>query len=82
MFSELEITGRSRTHIVQISEPGLTAHAAFLDSCLWHLSYAPISMKAIQYINPELLTTVIKDTDILGKEKVLQLIPDIYPHQE
>ena len=26
MFSELEITGRSRTHVVQISEPRFAAH--------------------------------------------------------
>lgn len=44
----------------------------------WHLSFAPVSMEAIKYINPELLTSVIKDADILGKDLVLKMIPDIY----
>lgn len=44
----------------------------------WHLSYAPIAMKAIKYVNVELLTAVTKEADILGKEQVLKRIPEIY----
>ena len=44
----------------------------------WHLSFAPISMEAIECINPDLLRSVIEQSDILGKEKVLEMIPEIY----
>jgi LAS superfamily LD-carboxypeptidase LdcB len=44
----------------------------------WHLSFAPVSMEAIKYLTPELLTSVIKDVDIRGKERVLEMIPEIY----
>jgi len=44
----------------------------------WHLSYAPVSMEAIKHVNVELLTSITKEADILGKEKVLKLIPKIY----
>ena len=44
----------------------------------WHLSFAPISMDAINDVNPDLLTSVIKESDILGKELVLKMIPEIY----
>ena len=44
----------------------------------WHLSYAPVSVKAIECVNVKLLTSVTKEADIMGKEKVLEMIPDIY----
>lgn len=44
----------------------------------WHLSFAPISMEAIKCVNPALLTSVIEEADILGKETVLGMIPKIY----
>jgi len=44
----------------------------------WHLSYAPISMKAINCVNVDLLIKITKESDILGKDKVLNLIPEIY----
>lgn len=44
----------------------------------WHLSFAPVSVDLIRYINPELLTSALRDADILGKKKVLAIIPEIY----
>jgi len=44
----------------------------------WHLSYAPVSMQAINCVNIDLLMEVTKESHILGKEKVLKLIPSIY----
>lgn len=44
----------------------------------WHLSYAPISMEAIKCVNIDLLLAVTKESNILGKDKVIDLIPNIY----
>ena len=44
----------------------------------WHLSFASVSIKAIEYVNIELLMAVTKEADIMGKERVLEMIPDIY----
>ena len=44
----------------------------------WHLSYAPVSLKAIDYLSFELLDKLIKETEILAKEIVLELLPEIY----
>lgn len=44
----------------------------------WQLSYAPVSTKAIKCITPDILRSAIEETDILGKEKILPLIPDIF----
>jgi LAS superfamily LD-carboxypeptidase LdcB len=44
----------------------------------WHLSYAPLSMQAVELVTPELLTRVTQEAEILGKELILQMIPEIY----
>jgi hypothetical protein len=44
----------------------------------WHLSYAPLSMKLVKLVTPELMMRVTEAADILGKELVLQRIPEIY----
>lgn len=44
----------------------------------WHLSYEPTAMEAIKYINVDLLISVTKEANILGKEKLLKRIPEIY----
>lgn len=46
----------------------------------WHLSYAPLSMPAVEQVSVELLTEVTLKADILGKELVLAKIPDIYQY--
>jgi hypothetical protein len=44
----------------------------------WHLSYAPLSTQVIKLVTPDLLRRVTLETDILGKELVLERIDDIY----
>jgi LAS superfamily LD-carboxypeptidase LdcB len=44
----------------------------------WHLSYAPLSMPALQLVTIELLTDTIRDADMFGKELVLEKLPSIY----
>ena len=44
----------------------------------WQLSYAPRAMAAMQQVTVELLTEVIREAEILGKDEVLERIPDIY----
>jgi LAS superfamily LD-carboxypeptidase LdcB len=44
----------------------------------WHLSYAPLSLKAIDYLTADLLREVASQANIEGKALVLELIPWIY----
>lgn len=44
----------------------------------WHLSYAPASVAAVEVVSIDLLTEVTLEADILGKDIVLALIPEIY----
>ena len=44
----------------------------------WHLSYAPLSLSAIEQVTSGLLHSVTAQADILGKPLVLELIPWIY----
>jgi LAS superfamily LD-carboxypeptidase LdcB len=41
----------------------------------WHLSYAPLSMRAIEHVTIDLLRSVTAEADIFGKPPVLELIP-------
>ena len=44
----------------------------------WHLSYAPLSARAIEQMSVELLVETLRDVEISGKENVLALLPEIY----
>lgn len=44
----------------------------------WHLSYKPLSEKALRQVTPDLLINIINDADVLGKELLLPQIPKIY----
>ncbi|CAB3912317.1 M15 family metallopeptidase [Achromobacter deleyi] len=44
----------------------------------WHLSYAPLSMPALQQVSVEILTGAIREADMLGKDIALARIQDIY----
>ncbi|QPR33623.1 M15 family metallopeptidase [Delftia acidovorans] len=44
----------------------------------WHLSYAPLSTKALKQVSPELLRDAVIDAEILGKALVLERISEIY----
>lgn len=44
----------------------------------WHLSYAAISMPALQLLTPELVAETVRDSAVLGKDEVLARLPEIY----
>lgn len=44
----------------------------------WQISFAPISLQAIESLTPELLSSLIKTTTIGGKEKILEMIPELF----
>ena len=44
----------------------------------WHLSYAPLSTKALKQVSPKLLRDAVIDAEISGKALVLKRIPEIY----
>jgi len=43
----------------------------------WHLSYAPVSLRAIDDLDLALLRRVTAESTLLGKERVLALLPEI-----
>jgi hypothetical protein len=43
----------------------------------WHLSYAAQSLPAVGRLNHALLADVIEQADILGKQAILRLLPEI-----
>ncbi len=44
----------------------------------WHLSYRSLADEALAQVTPDLLIDILKNTDILGKELLLDKIPEIY----
>ena len=44
----------------------------------WHLSYAPISVPALQQLSEEVVAAAIRDADLLGKVAVLAQLPDLF----
>lgn len=44
----------------------------------WHLSYAPAASDALGAVSVELLIELVSEANLLGKEVVLGLIPEIY----
>lgn len=44
----------------------------------WHLSYHPIASQYQQLHNISLLENIITESDILGKDQLLQLLPELY----
>jgi LAS superfamily LD-carboxypeptidase LdcB len=44
----------------------------------WHLSYAPVASEALEGLSLSLLRGVIAQGDMLGKEAVLERLPEIY----
>ena len=43
----------------------------------WHLSYAPVSMRAIDDLSLDVLRRCTEASDIPGKARVLELLPEI-----
>lgn len=44
----------------------------------WHLSYAPVSMRALEALSLATLRRVLEQSDIAGKPQVLARLPEIY----
>lgn len=47
----------------------------------WHLSYAPVSVPALEALSPELIRQGIEDAELDGKDRVLAAIPQIHACQ-
>lgn len=44
----------------------------------WHISYAPVSIPALGGFTLEILRPAIEESEIQGKETVLEILPDIH----
>jgi len=44
----------------------------------WHLSYAPIAIPALEALTVDVVAQALRDGDILGKDLVLERLPEIY----
>src|SRR5258705_9655797 len=44
----------------------------------WHLSHAGISTAALQLLTQDLVAHTLRASDVLGKEQVLEQLPEIY----
>ena len=44
----------------------------------WHLSFAPVSIEALDLLTPELIAATLRDSEFLGKETVLPRLADIH----
>jgi LAS superfamily LD-carboxypeptidase LdcB len=44
----------------------------------WHLSYSSLSVVALNQVSIEMLNDAVQNADILGKELVLERMPEIY----
>jgi LAS superfamily LD-carboxypeptidase LdcB len=44
----------------------------------WHISYAPIALRAAEALTLELVADTLRDADVLGKARVLQRLPEIH----
>ena len=44
----------------------------------WHLSYAPVAERALEELTLPVLKRAISGSEMLGKERVLERLPEIY----
>ena len=44
----------------------------------WHISYQPVSTAALTALSPEVIAQALHDTDVLGKELILDRLPEIW----
>ena len=44
----------------------------------WHISYAPVSSAALSALTPEVIARALRGEPVLGKELVLQRLPEIW----
>jgi LAS superfamily LD-carboxypeptidase LdcB len=44
----------------------------------WHISYQPVSAAALAVLTPEVIAQALRDTEVLGKELILDRLPEIW----
>ncbi len=44
----------------------------------WHISYAPVALRAAEALTIDLVAETLRDADVLGKSRVLQRLPEIH----
>jgi LAS superfamily LD-carboxypeptidase LdcB len=44
----------------------------------WHISYAPVSIRALSALTPEVVAGALREEQVLGKELVLERMPEIW----
>jgi hypothetical protein len=44
----------------------------------WHISYAPLAMKCLQALSPEVLRDALQDGDVEGGEALLARVPELH----
>lgn len=44
----------------------------------WHLSYAPLAVPALAALTPEVLADALRDAPLLGREAVLERLPELH----
>ena len=44
----------------------------------WHLSHSDISTAALGLLTPDLIAETVRESDVLGKERLLAQLPEIY----
>jgi LAS superfamily LD-carboxypeptidase LdcB len=44
----------------------------------WHLSFAPVAVKALASLGPEVLADAVSGSRMLGRERVLARLPELY----
>jgi LAS superfamily LD-carboxypeptidase LdcB len=44
----------------------------------WHLSFAPVSVDALEALTPQIVATAVRESDMLGKDIVLERLDQLY----
>ena len=44
----------------------------------WHISYAPISTHALALLTEDVIAAALRESDVLGKQLVLERLPQVY----
>jgi LAS superfamily LD-carboxypeptidase LdcB len=44
----------------------------------WHISYAPVSSRALSALTPEVIADALREEQVLGRELILERMPEIW----
>jgi LAS superfamily LD-carboxypeptidase LdcB len=77
VFGRLDIWLQANLHRFDFFRPYATDRGGVLPEP-WHISYAPISVPALQKLTLDVLTDAVQSSDILGRESVLTRLPELY----